>query len=40
MLPSQAPAGLPREKALGVLEQLRRLLEEREHLKHDAPTPP
>ena len=27
----EAPAGLARERALSVLEQLRRLLEEREH---------
>jgi hypothetical protein len=31
MLPSESPAGLGREKALTVLEQLRRLLQEREH---------
>ncbi|MFZ0171382.1 MAG: hypothetical protein WAL04_06840 [Acidimicrobiales bacterium] len=31
MLPSESPQGLSRERALGVLEQLRRLLEEREH---------
>jgi hypothetical protein len=31
MLPPQSPNGLGREKALGLLEQLRRLLEEQEH---------
>lgn len=31
MLPAATPAGLPREKALGVLDQLRRLLEADEH---------
>jgi len=37
MLPPESPQGLPREKALGVLEQLRRLLEEREHRQLDGP---
>lgn len=40
MLPSESPAGLPREKALGILEQLRRLLEEREHGASKAPPGP
>ena len=31
MLPPETPAGLNREKALQVLDQLRRLQEEREH---------
>ncbi|MGD0083890.1 MAG: hypothetical protein ABSD78_11920 [Acidimicrobiales bacterium] len=31
MLPPESPSGLPRERALAVLEQLRRLLEEQEH---------
>lgn len=31
MLPPESPAGLGRERALVVLDQLRRLLEEREH---------
>jgi hypothetical protein len=31
MLPAQTPAGLDREKALQVLDQLRRLLQEQEH---------
>jgi hypothetical protein len=33
MLPPEAPGGLTRERALSVLEQLRRLLEEREHVE-------
>jgi hypothetical protein len=31
MLPPEVPAGLARERALSVLDQLRRLLEERQH---------
>jgi hypothetical protein len=31
MLPPETPTGLAREKALAVLEQLRRLLEDQEH---------
>jgi hypothetical protein len=38
MLPPESPAGLARERALGVLEQLRRLLEDREH--RGSPAPP
>lgn len=34
MLPPESSAGLSREKALQLLDQLRRLQEEREHREH------